>query len=61
MNRLKQLERYGQPLWLDYLGRDLIEKGELLNWIKRDGVKSVTPNPSIFERQLRNRMNTRMG
>ncbi len=27
MNRLKQLERYGQPLWLDYLGRDLIEKG----------------------------------
>ena len=29
MNKLKQLETCGQSLWLDYLKRSLIEKGEL--------------------------------
>jgi transaldolase/glucose-6-phosphate isomerase len=52
MNRLKQLERYGQSLWLDYLSRDLIEKGELLTLVKCDGLKGVTSNPSIFEKAI---------
>jgi len=52
MNRLKQFERYGQSLWLDYLSRDLIEKGELLNLVNRDGVKGVTSNLSIFEKAI---------
>jgi transaldolase/glucose-6-phosphate isomerase len=52
MNRLKQLERCGQSLWLDYLRRDLIEEGELLTLVERDGLKGVTSNPSIFEKAI---------
>ena len=52
MNRLRQLEPCGQSLWLDYLRRSLIEKGELLAMIERDGLKGVTSNPSIFERAI---------
>jgi transaldolase / glucose-6-phosphate isomerase len=52
MNKLKQLEVCGQSLWLDYLKRSLIEKGELRTLIVRDGLKGVTTNPSIFERAI---------
>ena len=52
MNPLKQLEACGQSLWLDYLKRSLIEKGELRNLIEHDGLKGVTSNPSIFEKAI---------
>ncbi|HET6609319.1 MAG TPA: bifunctional transaldolase/phosoglucose isomerase [Rhodopila sp.] len=52
MNKLKQLEAYGQSPWLDYLKRSLIEKGELRTLIERDGLKGVTSNPSIFEKAI---------
>jgi transaldolase / glucose-6-phosphate isomerase len=52
MNKLKQLEVCGQSLWLDYLKRSLIEKGELRTLIVRDGLKGVTTNPSIFEKAI---------
>ena len=52
MNPLKQLEACGQSLWLDYLKRSLIEKGELRTLIERDGLKGVTSNPSIFEKAI---------
>jgi len=52
MNKLKQLETCGQSLWLDYLRRSLIENGELLTLIERDGVKGVTSNPFIFEKAI---------
>jgi transaldolase / glucose-6-phosphate isomerase len=52
MNKLKQLEMCGQSLWLDYLKRSLIEKGELRTLIVRDGLKGVTTNPSIFEKAI---------
>jgi transaldolase/glucose-6-phosphate isomerase len=52
MNKLKQLEACGQSLWLDYLKRSLIEKGELHILIERDGLKGVTSNPSIFEKAI---------
>jgi transaldolase/glucose-6-phosphate isomerase len=52
MNPLKQLEMCGQSLWLDYLKRSLIEKGELRALIERDGLKGVTSNPSIFEKAI---------
>ncbi len=52
MNPLKQLEACGQSLWLDYLKRSLIEKGELRRLIERDGLKGVTSNPSIFEKAI---------
>jgi transaldolase/glucose-6-phosphate isomerase len=52
MNPLKQLEACGQSPWLDYLNRNLIEKGELRALIERDGLKGVTSNPSIFEKAI---------
>ena len=52
MNPLKQLETCGQSLWLDYLKRSLIEKGELRSLIERDGLKGITSNPSIFEKAI---------
>ena len=52
MNKLKQLEACGQSLWLDYLKRSLMEKGELRALIERDGLKGVTSNPSIFEKAI---------
>jgi transaldolase/glucose-6-phosphate isomerase len=52
MNPLKELEACGQSPWLDYLKRSLVEKGELLTLIERDGLKGVTSNPSIFEKAI---------
>jgi len=52
MNLLKQLEPCGQSLWLDYLKRSLIQRGELRLLVERDGLKGVTSNPSIFEKAI---------
>ncbi|HEY1561362.1 MAG TPA: bifunctional transaldolase/phosoglucose isomerase [Caulobacteraceae bacterium] len=52
MSSLKDLEKCGQSLWLDYLKRSLIEGGELKTLIQRDGLKGVTSNPSIFEKAI---------
>ncbi len=52
MNPVKQLEKFGQAVWLDYLARGFIAKGDLKTLIDRDGVKGVTSNPSIFEKAI---------
>jgi transaldolase/glucose-6-phosphate isomerase len=52
MNPLKQLEACGQSPWLDFVRRDLIDKGELATLVERDGVKGVTSNPAIFEKAI---------
>ena len=52
MNFVKQLEQYGQAVWLDFLARGFIEKGDLKKLIETDGVKGVTSNPSIFEKAI---------
>jgi len=52
MNPLKQLDACGQSLWLDYMKRSLVDKGELRTLIERDGLKGVTSNPSIFEKAI---------
>jgi transaldolase/glucose-6-phosphate isomerase len=49
MNPLKQLETFGQSVWLDYLSRELL-RGDLKGQIARDGLKGMTSNPSIFEK-----------
>jgi transaldolase len=49
---LKEIEKLGQSIWLDYISRPLIEKGELLALIKNDHLKGVTSNPSIFEKAI---------
>lgn len=51
-NPLIELENFGQSVWLDYISRSLIDKGELLRFIEHDHVKGVTSNPSIFEKSI---------
>ncbi len=52
MNSLKQLQNYGQSVWLDYIRRSLIESGELKNMIEEDGLRGLTSNPSIFQKAI---------
>lgn len=52
MNPLKELERFGQSIWLDYIRRNLIASGELKRLIEEDGLAGVTSNPAIFEKAI---------
>ena len=52
MNPVKALENHGQAIWLDFLARGFVAKGELKKLIDTDGVKGVTSNPSIFEKAI---------
>src|SRR5271169_839340 len=51
-NPLKELLKFGQSVWLDYIRRDLIETGELKRLIEEDGLRGMTSNPSIFEKAI---------
>ena len=51
-NKLKELEKLGQSVWLDNISRDKIKKGELKNLISEIGMKGVTSNPSIFQKAI---------
>src|SRR3569623_1159405 len=52
MNPVKELEKHGQAVWLDFLARGFIAKGDLKRLIDTDGVKGVTSTPSIFEKAI---------
>jgi transaldolase/glucose-6-phosphate isomerase len=52
MNPVKALENHGQSVWLDFLARGFVVKGDLQKLIDTDGVKGVTSNPSIFEKAI---------
>ena len=52
MNPVKALETHGQAVWLDFLARGFVAKGDLKKLIDTDGVKGVTSNPSIFEKAI---------
>src|ERR1700687_4447658 len=52
MNPVKALEKHGQSVWLDFLARGFVAKGDLKKLIDSDGVKGVTSNPSIFEKAI---------
>jgi transaldolase / glucose-6-phosphate isomerase len=52
VNPVKDLEKYGQSVWLDYIRRSLITSGELKRLIEEDGLKGITSNPSIFEKAI---------
>jgi transaldolase/glucose-6-phosphate isomerase len=51
-NRLKELQKYGQSMWLDYIRRDLLTTGKLKQMIDGDGLRGMTSNPSIFEKAI---------
>src|SRR5262245_33433337 len=52
MNPVKALETHGQAVWLDFLARGFVAKGDLKKLIDTDGVKGVTSNPAIFEKAI---------
>ena len=49
---LHKLAAAGTSPWLDLLGRQLVEGGELARLIAEDSLKGVTSNPSIFEKSI---------
>lgn len=51
-NRLKELDKYGQSVWHDYIRRKEILSGGLKKRIDEDGLLGVTSNPSIFEKAI---------
>jgi len=51
-NPLKDLLKYGQSVWFDYIRRDLLTSGELKRLIDDDGLRGMTSNPSIFEKAI---------
>jgi transaldolase/glucose-6-phosphate isomerase len=48
---IKELEKFGQAIWLDYIRRDLLASGEFARLVKA-GICGVTTNPSIFEKAI---------
>ncbi len=51
-NPLRELNEYGQSVWLDFVSRELLQSGGLARLIADDGVRGVTSNPSIFEKAI---------
>jgi transaldolase len=51
-SRLHQLSAQGQSVWIDYLSRDLLHRGELARMMRDDAVVGVTSNPSIFQKAI---------
>lgn len=51
-NPLKQLQSFGQSIWLDDIHRNLIVGGELYCLIEEDGLRGMTSNPAIFEKAI---------
>jgi transaldolase / glucose-6-phosphate isomerase len=51
-NPLRELQSYGQSVWLDYIRRSLLTSGELQHLIDDDGLRGVTSNPAIFEKAI---------
>jgi transaldolase len=52
MNPLKELSRFGQSVWLDYVRRGLIESGELRRMMDELAIVGITSNPTIFNKAI---------
>ena len=53
MSSLKALHtQQDQAVWLDFVARGFIAKGELKALVERDGLRGVTSNPAIFEKAI---------
>jgi len=51
MTKLHDLHNEGQSIWLDFIGRDILENSELDDLISQ-GIRGVTSNPSIFDNAI---------
>jgi transaldolase / glucose-6-phosphate isomerase len=52
MNPPRELRRYGQSVWLDYVRRGLVQSGELKRMIDEFGLSGITSNPTIFNKAI---------
>jgi transaldolase len=52
MNPLKKVVDFGQSIWLDNIHRGMLTSGELARFIKDDGLRGMTSNPTIFEKAI---------
>ncbi|TCD04316.1 transaldolase [Erythrobacteraceae bacterium CFH 75059] len=50
--RLALLAQAGQGVWLDFVERGFLERGELRQLVAQDAVTGVTSNPSLFEKAM---------
>ncbi len=51
MNRIKQISKLGQSIWIDYIERNMVHDGELQSLVD-EGVSGVTSNPTIFQKAI---------
>jgi len=52
MNNLEKLSQtFGQSPWLDNLSRDLLENGQIQQYVN-DGIRGLTSNPTILENAI---------
>ena len=51
-NRWLDVEKLGQSLWYDNLGRSFIASDKLPGMIRDLGLRGITSNPAIFERSI---------
>ncbi|MBO3461285.1 transaldolase [Aetokthonos hydrillicola Thurmond2011] len=51
-NKLLEIKKYGQSIWMDNLSRDLIRSGELKDLAENKGIVGITSNPAIFEKAI---------
>jgi len=50
-NAIRQLNEFGQSVWLDNINRAMIRSGKLAEWIEI-GLRGMTSNPSIFDKAI---------
>lgn len=51
MHHLKEVQKYGQSIWLDFISRSLITSGKLKQLVD-EGLRGVTSNPTIFNKAI---------
>lgn len=51
-NSLAKLKDFGQSVWCDDIGREMLNSGGLQDLIRRDGVCGLTSNPTIFHKAI---------
>jgi len=52
VNLLRELGPLGQSVWLDFISRGALRRGELQRLVDEDGVSGVTSNPTIFQKAM---------
>ncbi|MBV8404933.1 MAG: transaldolase [Gammaproteobacteria bacterium] len=51
-NPLLELRRLGESVWLDDIGRGMLDDGSLARLIREDGLAGLTSNPSILAHSI---------